>query len=185
MLVLPLLASPTAPPTRTPRSPLPRTAPVCFPCLIWAELGPQRCPSPHRRSRQVEPSPTGGQGRSVACAPARIQPAQHSNLSPLRLPQSPWPTRTSARSASSSPTASSTRSSMRYEYAPARPPSARALFFDAVHTPLQGALLHWEYGHRARGSWHRAGYRVGRKGRVLLWPTRRARACVASRRPSV
>ena len=52
---------------------------------------------------------------------------------------------------------------------PARPTSARALFFDAVHTPLQGALLHWENGHRARGSWHRAGYRIGRKGRVLLW----------------
>ena len=179
MLFLPLLASPTAPPTRTPRSPLPRTPPVCFPCLIWAELGPQRCPRPQRGSRQVEPSPTGGQGRSSLwhARTACIQGAQHSNLSPLRLPQSPWPTRTSARSASSSPTASSTRSSMRYEHAPART-SARALFLTPRFS--HGALLHWENGHRARGSWHRAGYRVG-QGRVLLWPTRRARACVASR----
>ena len=46
----------------------------------------------------------------------------------------------------------------------------RAPFFLTPYThALQGALLHWENGHRARGSWHRAGYRVGRKGRVLLW----------------
>ena len=135
-------ASPTAPPTRTTQSPLPRTTPACFPFPSWAELGPQRCQRPPRGHRQVEPSPNAWPPSLRGMRPACILSVQHSNLSPLRLPQSPWPTRTSARSASSSPTASSTRSSMRYEYAPQGQRGARAFFVARTHT--QGSIRRGE-----------------------------------------